>query len=86
MFSRLLVASVLLLGLEGFGADAHADSKGDWGQFIEKPGDHVVNKPASASQPVAVKAVKAPRPDKAAKATKKAKPKQAAKRPAARKH
>jgi hypothetical protein len=82
MFSRLLVASVLLLGL---GADARADSKGDWSQFIEKPGDHVVNKPVAESPPVAVKTAK---PEKAAKATKPAKsaPKKAAKRPAAHKH
>jgi hypothetical protein len=79
MFSRLLVASVLLLGL---GADARADSKGDWSQFIEKPGDHVVNKPAA--EPVAAKPAK---PEKVAKPTKaKPAPKKAAKRPAARKH
>lgn len=84
MFSRLLVASVLLLGL---GADAHADSKGDWGQFIEKPGDHVVNKPASQSRPAAVKTANATKPQKASKAKKaKTAPKKAAKRPAARKH
>jgi len=82
MFSRLLVASVLLLGL---GADARADSKGDWSQFIEKPGDHVVNKPVAESQPAAAK------PEKVAKATKATKPakpaaKKAAKRPAAHKH
>ncbi|HEX7700570.1 MAG TPA: hypothetical protein VF403_07615 [Kofleriaceae bacterium] len=77
-----MVASVLLLAL---GADARADSKGDWSQFIEKPGDHVVNKPASESQPAAAKPEK---PEKAAKVTKKAKPaaKKAAKRPAAHKH
>lgn len=84
MFSRFLVASVLLLGL---GADAHADSKGDWSQFIEKPGDHVINKPASQSQPAAVKMANAAKPAKAAKAKKaKPAPKKAAKRPAARKH
>jgi len=85
MFSRLLVASVLLLGL---GADAGADSKGDWSQFIEKPGDHVVNKPASESQPAAVKSAKPEKVAKAPKTTKPAKaaPKKAAKRPAAHKH
>jgi hypothetical protein len=86
MFSRLLVASVLLLGL---GADARADSKGDWSQFIEKPGDHVVNKPVAESpQPAAVKAAKPEKVAKAPKAAKPAKaaPKKAAKRPAAKKH
>jgi hypothetical protein len=80
MFSRLLVASVLLLGL---GADARADSKGDWGQFIEKPGDHVVNKPAAEAP--AAKSEKVAKAPKAAKPTKAA-PKKAAKRPAAKKH
>ena len=84
MFSRLLVASVLLLGL----ADARADSKGDWSQFIEKPGDHVVNKPVAESPPAALKSAKPEKVAKATKATKPAKaaPKKAAKRPAAHKH
>ncbi|MEO8841835.1 MAG: hypothetical protein ABI591_31685 [Kofleriaceae bacterium] len=85
MVSRLLVASVLLLGL---GADARADSKGDWSQFIEKPGDHVVNKPASESQPAAVKSAKPEKVAKVAKAPKPTRAKPAPKKAAnrARKH
>jgi len=79
MFSRSLIALVLVMGL---GVEARADPKVDWSQYIEKPGDRVVNKPAAESPPAAVAA----KPAKSS--TKKAKPaaKKAAKRPPAHKH
>ena len=73
---RLVLAVAVVLGL---GIEARADSKVDWSQFIEKPGD----KPppvthAAASEPVAAK----PPAAKTAKKKPAAKPK----KPAARKH
>jgi hypothetical protein len=54
---RLALAVTISLGLLGQGIEARADSKVDWSQFIEKPGD----KPppvthAAAAEPVASKA------------------------------
>jgi hypothetical protein len=74
---RLALALTVSLGLLGQGIDARADSKVDWSQFIEKPGD----KPppvthTAAAQPVASKAP-------AKKAAKK--PAAKSKKPAARK-
>jgi hypothetical protein len=73
---RLALAVTLTLGLLGQGY-ARADSKVDWSQFIEKPGDKPppVTHPA-ASEPVASKAP-------AKKAAKK--PAAKSKKPAARK-
>jgi hypothetical protein len=77
---RLVLAVAIVLGL-GLG-EARADSKGDWSQFIEKPGD----KPPPVTHTAAIDPVpKAPaKSAKTAKATKKpaAKPK----KQAARKH
>jgi hypothetical protein len=74
---RLALAVTVTLGLLIQGIDARADSKVDWSQFIEKPGD----KPppvthAPAAEPVASKAP-------AKKAAKK--PAAKSKKPAARK-
>jgi hypothetical protein len=54
---RFALALTVSLGLLGQGIDARADSKVDWSQFIEKPGDRpppVTH--AAAAEPVASKA------------------------------
>ena len=73
---RSLVGLAMVIGL---GVEARAD-KVDWSQYIEKPGDHVVNKSAAASQPKPAKVAKAPTKSHAAPA------KKAAKRLPAKKH
>ena len=71
---RLALAVTVCLGLVAPGLDARADSKVDWSQYIEKPGDKpppVTHAPASepvASKTPAKKTAKKP----AVKSTKKA--------------
>jgi hypothetical protein len=75
MSRSILTALLLMMGL----GVASADSKVDWSQYIEKPGDKplVVAKPAVAPAPAATPAKKAPKA-KVAKAPAKAKAKPAA--------
>jgi hypothetical protein len=74
---RLALAVTISLGLLGQGIDARADSKVDWSQFIEKPGD----KPPPVTHAAAVEPVASKTP---AKKTAK-KPTAKSKKPAARK-
>jgi len=75
-FVHVLAAFLAFFFLATLGVQARADSKVDWSQFIEKPGDRpVVNKPAMAQAPTknAAKPAKAAKPaaKRAAKSSKK---------------
>ncbi len=74
-FVHVLAASLAFFIFVGAPGVAHADSKGDWSQFIEKPGDRpVVNKPAAGAQaPKSAKSAKPAKPTakRAAKSSKK---------------
>ncbi len=75
-FVLVLAAFLAFFFVAALGVEARADSKVDWSQFIEKPGDRpVVNKPAAAraSTKKAATPAKAakPAPKRAAKSSKK---------------
>ncbi|CAN5614326.1 hypothetical protein BH11MYX1_BH11MYX1_56720 [soil metagenome] len=67
MSTRFVQALAAVLFVGALGLEARADSKVDWSQFIEKPGDRtIVNKPAVVAQ-----APKAAKPARTAKPVKK---------------
>jgi hypothetical protein len=77
---RLVLVVAVVLGL---GMDARADSKVDWSQFIEKPGD----KPLPVTHAVAAAPAPKPAPARATKVAKAFKrPAAKSKKHAARKH